>query len=55
MTETATILSGFGGQGLLFAGQVLAQAGLELGGTSRGCRRTAPRCAAGPRRAPSSS
>ena len=29
MTETATILSGFGGQGLLFAGQVLAQAGLE--------------------------
>jgi 2-oxoglutarate ferredoxin oxidoreductase subunit gamma len=27
--ESATILSGFGGQGLLFAGQVLAQAGLE--------------------------
>jgi 2-oxoglutarate ferredoxin oxidoreductase subunit gamma len=27
--ESSTILSGFGGQGLLFAGQVLAQAGLE--------------------------
>jgi 2-oxoglutarate ferredoxin oxidoreductase subunit gamma len=27
--ESAAILSGFGGQGLLFAGQVLAQAGLE--------------------------
>lgn len=27
--EASTILSGFGGQGLLFAGQVLAQAGLE--------------------------
>ena len=29
--ESAAILSGFGGQGLLFAGQVLAQAGLEAG------------------------
>lgn len=28
---SATILSGFGGQGLLFAGQVLAQAGLDAG------------------------
>lgn len=27
----ATVLSGFGGQGLLFAGQVLAQAGLDEG------------------------
>ena len=27
--ERATILGGFGGQGLLFAGQVLAQAGLD--------------------------
>ena len=26
--ESATILGGFGGQGILFAGQVLAQAGL---------------------------
>ena len=31
MSETTTILSGFGGQGLLFAGQVLAQAGLDAG------------------------
>lgn len=30
--ERATILSGFGGQGLLFAGQVLAQAGMFEGG-----------------------
>lgn len=29
--ERATILSGFGGQGLLFAGQVLAQAGMLEG------------------------
>jgi len=29
--ETATILGGFGGQGLLFAGQVLAQGGLDAG------------------------
>jgi 2-oxoglutarate ferredoxin oxidoreductase subunit gamma len=29
--ERATILSGFGGQGLLFAGQVLAQAGMFEG------------------------
>ena len=29
--STATILSGFGGQGLLFAGQVLAQAALDEG------------------------
>jgi 2-oxoglutarate ferredoxin oxidoreductase subunit gamma len=29
--EAATILSGFGGQGLLFAGQVLAQAGMLEG------------------------
>lgn len=28
---TAIVLSGFGGQGLLFAGQVLAQAGLDEG------------------------
>jgi 2-oxoglutarate ferredoxin oxidoreductase subunit gamma len=31
MTQSAVILSGFGGQGLLFAGQVLAQAGLDEG------------------------
>jgi 2-oxoglutarate ferredoxin oxidoreductase subunit gamma len=29
--QATTILSGFGGQGLLFAGQVLAQAGLDEG------------------------
>jgi 2-oxoglutarate ferredoxin oxidoreductase subunit gamma len=29
--ERATILSGFGGQGLLFAGQVLAQSGMREG------------------------
>lgn len=29
--STATVLSGFGGQGLLFAGQVLAQAALDEG------------------------
>jgi len=32
MTERATILAGFGGQGLLFAGQVLARAALAEGG-----------------------
>ncbi len=31
MTENATILAGFGGQGLLFAGHVLAEAGLLEG------------------------
>lgn len=31
MTERATILAGFGGQGLLFAGQVLARAALAEG------------------------
>jgi 2-oxoglutarate ferredoxin oxidoreductase subunit gamma len=31
MTERATILAGFGGQGLLFAGQVLARAALADG------------------------
>ena len=50
--EMRFILSGFGGQGLLFGGKVIAYAGLiEDRQVSRGCPRTAPRCEAEPRTA----
>ena len=31
MAQTSFILAGFGGQGLLFAGKIIAQAGLQEG------------------------
>ena len=52
--NTGVIFAGFGGQGLLFAGHVLAEAALLEGRRSRGCPHTVLRCAAERRRAPSS-
>ena len=33
--ETSIIIAGFGGQGVLFAGQLLALTGMESGGIER--------------------
>ena len=51
--ELSTIFAGFGGQGILFAGKVLAEAALGEGREVLWIPSpTDPRCAAGPRPAP---
>ena len=53
--ERSTIFAGFGGQGLLFAGTVLAHAAMTEGRRCSGSRPTGRRCAAARRSARSSS
>ena len=49
MKDLNIVFAGFGGQGILFAGKVVAYAGSSRAGSSLGCRPTARRCAAAPR------
>ena len=49
------LIAGFGGQGVLFAGQVLAYAALDIGREVTWIPRTVLKCAAGQPTAPSSS
>lgn len=46
--DLTCVVAGFGGQGSLFAGKVIATAGLIENREVRGCPPTAPRCAAAP-------
>ena len=50
--QAEVIIAGFGGQGVLFAGQILAFAGMDQGRKLPGCPPTVQRCAAVRRTAP---
>ena len=50
--EKQLIIAGFGGQGVLLMGQLLAYAGMLRANRYPGCPRTAPKCAAAARTAP---